>query len=1011
MICGLRIAPSPRGVCSTRWSAATAAAVVLCVGQLSARRTAARLDCPMHDTLGRCSAPHWSQASRRARTIGARDLCQSKDIIKERQRTRWTYTRSKAGGRARTLEILCLRAPSSRFYAFESITASTYSLRKYTNFMRFHHGRAFHEFRYIHAVRLGQLDQRNRQRLRYYSMGRKVKSWSSLDRWPGDAKCSASVQQTRGEKYCQPKPKANGDRLTHESEVRRVLDSCRGTATSYCALQKTVLLAAMQQQQQQQQQQRNRAISQLSVSRREPIREATVRHDCLKEPASLSKLQVKATRQRYDSTRASSCPPASDESRSRTSASVSEFVVYFLEYRVEEPRRGTNRAARESCLCSRSARSEAVLEALAKCSKLTEVLGDVLELACGQPASQQANSDHARHESGSSSSPSSPATATNAASGGGGGAGTGASAQAYYSGAGSSVTSSSSASSSTSASSRIGAITGVAIIRSRWTQRQSRVTSSASSSAHSTQDSQDSQVSSELLCCRLHYIASLCAYIYEWRLDNSYTNPQVSSCFARSISTRCNAPLRQLQHQCSRSSSGSRMSLATRAMTSLSRRPSQGSQEQLPINEQQQQQQPQIRTFDPDGRHHNHELLHAASSYPPSRGSRSPSPVRAASLDARCSSPLGQQASLLSAAQLAASQPGLASASSSQAASQAPRSPAARCLSPLMIPSPRASFSLSTDGGLPPASPLGALQPDLYQRRDQPLFLSRGSGKSLGRLRLRLSYDFDKSDLDVHLVEASELASGEHGGFQDPFVKLSLSPEVDARKRQTGVHHNEANPRFDQHFKFPVSQDELQDKTLLLQVLDDDRFSRNDVVGSLRVALDGLDISSRGGVELWGEVSRERKPPEEKQEVCLSLSYLPQAGRLAMTLHKARNLFPLPGKQSLDAFVKVGLISGEKRVKKKKTSVRKATRCPDWNEAFTFSVAQSALATSAIEICVLDSSSQESSSGHAVIGSCIVGPGLGQAGLDSGTSNPSVEHWQLMIQSPRENITMWHTLH
>uniref|UniRef100_A0ABD2X9Q3 C2 domain-containing protein n=1 Tax=Trichogramma kaykai TaxID=54128 RepID=A0ABD2X9Q3_9HYME len=466
-----------------------------------------------------------------------------------------------------------------------------------------------------------------------------------------------------------------------------------------------------------------------------------------------------------------------------------------------------------------------------------------------------------------------------------------------------------------------------------------------------------------------------------------------------------------MQHQCSRSSSGSRMSLATRAMTSLSRRPSQGSQEQLPINEQQQQQQPQIRTFDPDGRHHNHELLHAASSYPPSRGSRSPSPVRAASLDARCSSPLGQQASLLSAAQLAASQPGLASASSSQAASPAPRSPAARCLSPLMIPSPRASFSLSTDGGLPPASPLGALQPDLYQRRDQPLFLSRGSGKSLGRLRLRLSYDFDKSDLDVHLVEASELAGGEHGGFQDPYVKLSLSPEVDARKRQTGVHHNEANPRFDQHFKFPVSQDELQDKTLLLQVLDDDRFSRNDVVGSLRVALDGLDISSRGGVELWGEVSRERKPPEEKQEVCLSLSYLPQAGRLAMTLHKARNLFPLPGKQSLDAFVKVGLISGEKRVKKKKTSVRKATRCPDWNEAFTFSVAQSALATSAIEICVLDSSSQESSSGHAVIGSCIVGPGLGQAGLDSGTSNPSVEHWQLMIQSPRENITMWHTLH
>uniref|UniRef100_A0ABD2X8Q1 Uncharacterized protein n=1 Tax=Trichogramma kaykai TaxID=54128 RepID=A0ABD2X8Q1_9HYME len=133
MIFGLRIAPSLRGVCSTRWSAATAVtAAVLCVGQLSARRTAARLDCPMHDTLGRCSAPHWSQASRRARTIGSRDLCQSKDIIKERQRTR-----SKAGGRERALEILCLRAcynPSSRFYAFESITSFVCFLRTYINF-------------------------------------------------------------------------------------------------------------------------------------------------------------------------------------------------------------------------------------------------------------------------------------------------------------------------------------------------------------------------------------------------------------------------------------------------------------------------------------------------------------------------------------------------------------------------------------------------------------------------------------------------------------------------------------------------------------------------------------------------------------------------------------------------------------------------------------------------------------------------------------------------------------
>lgn len=34
-------------------------------------------------------------------------------------------------------------------------------------------------------------------------------------------------------------------------------------------------------------------------------------------------------------------------------------------------------------------------------------------------------------------------------------------------------------------------------------------------------------------------------------------------------------------------------------------------------------------------------------------------------------------------------------------------------------------FFNSSDGGpIPPASPLGSLQPDLYQRRDGPVFLS-----------------------------------------------------------------------------------------------------------------------------------------------------------------------------------------------------------------------------------------------------------------------------------------------
>lgn len=55
-------------------------------------------------------------------------------------------------------------------------------------------------------------------------------------------------------------------------------------------------------------------------------------------------------------------------------------------------------------------------------------------------------------------------------------------------------------------------------------------------------------------------------------------------------------------------------------------------------------------------------------------------------------------------------------------------------------------------------------------------------------------------------------------------------------------------------------------------------------------------------------------------------------------------------KETLDSFVKVNLLCGEKRVKKKKTAVRKATTSPVWNEAMSFNVPANYLASSAIEV-------------------------------------------------------------
>ena len=74
-----------------------------------------------------------------------------------------------------------------------------------------------------------------------------------------------------------------------------------------------------------------------------------------------------------------------------------------------------------------------------------------------------------------------------------------------------------------------------------------------------------------------------------------------------------------------------------------------------------------------------------------------------------------------------------------------------RCLSPLLIP-PRTPAGV--DQGMGPASPLGAIQPDLYTRQEGPIYLTAPQqSPALGRLHLRIKYDYHLFDLTVHLIE------------------------------------------------------------------------------------------------------------------------------------------------------------------------------------------------------------------------------------------------------------------
>lgn len=43
-------------------------------------------------------------------------------------------------------------------------------------------------------------------------------------------------------------------------------------------------------------------------------------------------------------------------------------------------------------------------------------------------------------------------------------------------------------------------------------------------------------------------------------------------------------------------------------------------------------------------------------------------------------------------------------------------------------------------------------------------------------------------------------------------------------------------------------------------------------------------------LQIWGDVLRAKKPPEDRPELLVSLTHLPQAERISITIMKARNL-------------------------------------------------------------------------------------------------------------------------
>ncbi|CAB1341396.1 unnamed protein product [Coregonus sp. 'balchen'] len=253
-----------------------------------------------------------------------------------------------------------------------------------------------------------------------------------------------------------------------------------------------------------------------------------------------------------------------------------------------------------------------------------------------------------------------------------------------------------------------------------------------------------------------------------------------------------------------------------------------------------------------------------------------------------------------------------------------------------------------------------------------------------------------KERLIVGILQAENLPAMDMGGTSDPYVKVYMLPDK-KKKFETKVQRKNLCPVFNETFIFKIPYQELGGQTLVLQVFDFDRFGKHDVIGQISISMNSVDLAQP--LHEWRDlVGGEKEEVEKLGDICISLRYVPTAGKLTINIMEAKHLKAMDCGGLSDPFVKVVLQYQGKRLKKKKTTVKQNTLNPYFNESFSFEIPFGQIQKVQVLITVYD---------YDKLGS---NDAIGKVWIGFGASGVGLRHWSDMLANPRRPVAQWHAL-
>ncbi|XP_076357195.1 synaptotagmin-12-like [Tachypleus tridentatus] len=269
------------------------------------------------------------------------------------------------------------------------------------------------------------------------------------------------------------------------------------------------------------------------------------------------------------------------------------------------------------------------------------------------------------------------------------------------------------------------------------------------------------------------------------------------------------------------------------------------------------------------------------------------------------------------------------------------------------------------------------------------------SPQNNGELEIGLEYDSETEDLIVIVNKARNLIGPDPTMNIDSYVRVFLLPDK-TTNMQTRIQRRTNDPLFKERFLFGVDSRDLCRRSVLCYIFTSDKYT-NTFIGETEINL--ADVDFRKPYLNWMPILDTNPKLTDLGDIMFSLSYLPTAERLTVVIVKARNLNFSNGQKNGSPFVKVYLLQNNKKISKKRTSLKKDDKNPIYNEAMIFSVPTVDLQQNIqLRITVADYQND----GKA--------PSLGHVFVGSQCRGKSMSHWNQMMSSLRKPIAMWHPL-